>query len=404
MPTPPTGGGVGDAHVVGQGESEARRLIMAAGGAPRFGALRPRAATFAVMKIETLLPLGKLDPGLREPETPLHIGDFAAGASTAEALGFDAVLVEETKDDPFQLLALGAAATSRIQVGTSVAMAFPRSPTVTAMSAWSLQKLSGGRFVLGLGSQVRAHMERRYGMAWHPPAPWMRDYIRALRAVWHTWQTGEQLAYASDRYKLNLMVPLFDPGPIDHPRIPIHVAGIGPNMCAVAGEVADGLRLHPVCTTKFIDEIALPALAKGAARSGRPVEEVEVCMKPLVGTAPTEAALAQVAETVRARVAFYLSTPTYRRTFALHGWLDIAQQASNLARAQAWEELPGLVSDEMLHTVATLATHDRIAAALQDRYAGRTHRIEFSIPVKTPGDAAVLQGILAELQGKLTAG
>ena len=142
------------------------------------------------MKVETLLPLGKLDPGLREPDTPLHIGDFAAGAVQAEELGIDAVLVEETKDDPYQLLALGAAATSTIGLGTSVAMAFPRSPTITAMSAWSLQKLSQGRFVLGLGSQVRGHVRRRFGMDWHAPAPWMRDYIMAMRAVWDCWQHG----------------------------------------------------------------------------------------------------------------------------------------------------------------------------------------------------------------------
>ena len=151
------------------------------------------------MRVETLLPLGKLDPGLREPDTPLHIADFADGSRAAEAIGYDAVLVEETKDDPYQLLALGAAATTTVGVGTSVAMAFPRSPTVTAMSAWSLQKLSEGRFVLGLGSQVRGHVRRRFGMEWHAPAPWMRDYVGAVRAVWRAWQTREPLSYESDR-------------------------------------------------------------------------------------------------------------------------------------------------------------------------------------------------------------
>ncbi|MFW2335362.1 LLM class flavin-dependent oxidoreductase, partial [Ilumatobacter sp.] len=200
------------------------------------------------MIVESLLPLGKLDPGLSEPETPLDIGRFADLARTAEDVGLGAVLVEETKDDPFQLLALGAAATSTIGLGTSVAMAFPRSPTVTAMSAWSLQKLSAGRFELGLGTQVRAHIERRYGGTWSAPAPRMRDYVNAVRAVWRCWQHREPLRFESEHYDLNLMVPLFDPGPIDHPDIPVHVAAIGPHMCAVAGEVADGVRLHPVCT------------------------------------------------------------------------------------------------------------------------------------------------------------
>ena len=352
------------------------------------------------MLVESLLPLGKLDPGLREPETPLDIGQFGAGAAAAEALGLDAVLVEETKDDPYQLLALAASTTTTVGLGTSVAMAFPRSPTVTAMSAWSLQKLSGGRFILGLGSQVRAHVERRFGLDWHPPAPWMRDYIRALRAVWMAWQERTPLAFESEHYQLDLMVPLFDPGPIDHPHIPVHVAAIGPNMCAVAAEVADGIRLHPVCTTRFIDEEVLPAMATGAARSGRPVDEVEVCMKPLVGTAPDRASLDRVRETVRARVAFYLSTPSYRRTFALHEWEGTARQASQLSREQRWDDLPGLVSDEMLDTVATVDTHDRIGGRLVERYGQRVDRIEFSIPVTGKAEAEALASILDELKGR----
>ncbi|MFT4988502.1 MAG: putative F420-dependent oxidoreductase [Acidimicrobiales bacterium] len=350
------------------------------------------------MKVETLLPLGKLDPGLREPDTPLHIGDFAAGAVQAEELGIDAVLVEETKDDPYQLLALGAAATSTIGLGTSVAMAFPRSPTITAMSAWSLQKLSQGRFVLGLGSQVRGHVRRRFGMEWHAPAPWMRDYILAMQAVWDCWQNGTELNFTSEHYNLNLMVPLFDPGPIDHPTIPVHVAAIGPNMVAMAGEVADGVRLHPVCTPRFIDEQVHPNIARGAARTGRDASLVEVCMKPLVGTAGTEKQLAVSTETVRARVAFYLSTPSYRRAFELHGWGDIAEQASRLSKAQKWDALPALVDDEMLHTVATLGTHETIAEQLRERYSERVDRIEFSMPVTTPEEAEVYGHILTSLR------
>lgn len=349
------------------------------------------------MIVESLLPLGKLDPGLSEPDTPLDIGRFAELARVAEDVGLGAVLVEETKDDPFQLLALGATTTSRIQLGTSVAIATPRSPTVTALSAWSLQKLSGGRFLLGLGTQVRAHVERRYGTPWSAPAPWMRDYVNATRAVWDCWQNGTPLDFESEHYNLNLMVPLFDPGPIEHPDIPIHIAAIGPNMCALAGEVADGVRLHPTCNTKFIDEQVLPNLARGAARTNRDVDEVEVCMKPLIGTAPTEERLERVIETVRARVAFYLSTPSYRRTFELHDWLDVARQASELARAQRWDELPSLVSDDMLQTVATIGTFDEIADRINERYAGRVDRIEFSTPVADADDAAALTEILAQI-------
>jgi len=278
-------------------------------------------------------------------------------------------------------------------------MAFPRSPTITAMSAWSLQKLSQGRLVLGLGSQVRGHVRRRFGMDWRAPAPWMRDYIMAMQAVWDCWQNDTELNFESEHYNINLMVPLFNPGPIDHPRIPVHVAAIGPNMVAMAGEVADGVRLHPVCTPRFIDEEVHPNIARGAARTGRDVGRFEVCMKPLVGTAPNEEALAKVTKTVRERVAFYLSTPSYRRTFELHDWGDVAEQASRLSKRQKWEELPALVHDEMLHTVATLGTHDTIAAKLNDRYGSRVDRIEFSMPVTNSDEADTYRQILVDLHG-----
>jgi probable F420-dependent oxidoreductase len=350
------------------------------------------------VKIESLLPLGKLDPGLREPDVPLDPTAFAAGAAQAEALGLDTVLVEETKWDPYQLLALGASTTTRIGLATSVAMAFPRSPTVTAMSAWTLQRLSGGRFVLGLGTQVRGHVRRRFGMEWQPPAPWMRDTVGAIRAVWRCWQERVPLRFESDHYDLSLMVPLFDPGPIEHPDIPIHVAAIGPNMCAVAGEVADGVRLHPICTPRFIDECIKPGVARGARSAGRDPAAIELCMKPLVATAPDATALDRVAETVRARVAFYLSTPAYRRVFELHEWGAPAEQAAALSKAGRWDELTAVVDDEMLHTVATVGTHATIADQLRERYRSRVDRIEFSIPVHTTDDADTLRHLLAAVR------
>ena len=200
------------------------------------------------MLVETLLPLGKVDPGLREPGTALDIRRVFDDAQLVESLGYDALMVEETKEDPYMVMALAAQATQRMGLGTAVAIAFPRSPTVTAMSAWKLQELSGGRFTLGLGSQVRGHIERRFGFRWHPPGPWMREYIQAVRAVWHSWQHRAPLDFEGEHYRLSLIVPLFDPGPIDYPDIPIHVAAVNEYMSEVAGEVADGLRPHPVCT------------------------------------------------------------------------------------------------------------------------------------------------------------
>ena len=349
------------------------------------------------MKTETLLPLGKLDPGLRAPDVPLDVATIGEAAAQVEALGYDALVVEETKDDPYQLLAMAAVATSELGLGTSVAMAFPRSPTVTALSAWTLQKASGGRAILGLGSQVRGHIRRRYGMEWSAPGPWMRDYVGAMRAVWQCWQERTPLDFQSEHYNLNLMVPLFDPGPIDRPDIPVHIAAINPNMCGVAGEVADGIRLHPVCSPKYIADVMAPAVARGAERAGRDASAVDWCMKPLVATAPDEAALAVVARTVRERVGFYLSTPAYRAAFEVHDWTDEADQAAVLSKAQRWEEISVIVSDEMLHTIATVGTYDQIGRLLAERYGPHIDRIEFSIPVNTPDDGERLSAILAEL-------
>src|SRR5271169_3471349 len=188
--------------------------------------------------LETLLPLGKVDPGLRAPEMPLDLHAIAAEARLVEEIGYDGLVVEETKHDPFILLALAAQTTRTLKLGTSVAIAFPRSPMVTALSAWTLQKLSHGRFTLGLGSQVKGNIERRYGMRWSAPGSWLRDYVGALLAIWECWQNGTKLDFESEHYKLSLMVPLFAPAPIEHPRIPVELASVNPYMCQVAGEVA----------------------------------------------------------------------------------------------------------------------------------------------------------------------
>ena len=350
------------------------------------------------MKIETLSPLGKVDPGLRAPETPLRLDRIAEDARLCEDLGYDALVVEETKDDPYVVMALAAQATTRLGLGTSVAMAFPRSPTVTAMSAWSLQKLSGGRFILGLGSQVRAHVERRFGVPASPAGPWMREYVQAVRAVWDCWQNGRKLDFAGERYKLDLMVPLFDPGPIAHPDIPVHVAAVNKVMTRVAGEVADGARLHPVCTPRYIAEVMLPEVRAGAAKSGRPLDRFDVCMKPLVVAAPDEEALQPKIRDARARLAFYASTPGYRAAFAHLGLDALADEAKLLSRAQNWEALPALISDEVLHAYAVIGTYDEIAAKLVERYQDVVTRIEFSIAVNSDADRERLRDLVRDVR------
>lgn len=350
------------------------------------------------MRIETLLPLGKLDPGLRAAETALDIAAVPEQARLVEELGFDGFTVEETKEDPYQVMALAASTTQRIRLSTSVAMAFPRSPTITAMSAWSLAKLSKGRFILGLGSQVRGHIVRRFGLEFHPVAPWMRDYVKAVRAVWKCWQERTPLDYQGQRYKLSLMVPLFDPGPIEHPEIPIQIAAVNPIMCKVAGEVADGIRVHPVCTPRYIREVILPAASEGARIAGRDMQGFALCMKPLVCTAPDEAMLRQRVENVRARVAFYCSTPAYRAAFELHGLGALADELAVLSKAQRWEDMPAKISDDILHTYATVGTYDQIGERLVQRYGGLVSDIEFSIPCTTAQDRETLSGLLAQLR------
>lgn len=348
--------------------------------------------------METMLPLGRLDPGLRAAAVPLDIGAVAADARRAEALGYDGVLAAETKDDPYIVMALAAEATHRVGLATAVAIAFPRSPMVTALSAWTLQRLSRGRFTLGLGSQVRGHIERRYGMRWSSPGPWLREYVQALRAIWACWQNGTKLDFQGEHYKLNLMVPLFAPAPIEHPRIPVELAAVNPYMCRVAGEVADGIRAHPIATPRYIAEVMLPGAEKGAAKAGRDLAGFTLCAMPLVATAATPAGLAERIQEVRARVAFYASTPAYLRAFETEGYGEVARALQDHARAQRWEEMPGLVGDAMLDTYAVIGTYDQIAAKLRARYAGLATALDFAIPLSDSGDEAVLRGLIASLR------
>jgi len=352
------------------------------------------------MLLETLLPLGKVDPGLRAPEVPLDLSSIGRNARLLEEIGYDGLVVEETKDDPFIVMALAAQATTRLKLATSVAIAFPRSPTVTAMSAWTLQKLSGGRFTLGLGTQVKAHIERRFGMPWSPAGPWIREYVGAVRAVWDCWQNGSKLDIKGPHYNINLTVPLFNPGPIEHPHIPIQLAAVNPLMSQIVGEVADGLRAHPVCTPSYIEQVMLPAVRAGAAKTGRSLERIQVCMKPLVAAAATEAELVAKVRDVRARVSFYASTPQYRAAFDHHGLGGLADELKLLSRAQRWEEMPQHITDEILHLFVTIGTYDTIAARLEARYGGTVTHCEFSIPVNDAKDRERLSGLAKTIQSQ----
>lgn len=302
-------------------------------------------------------------------------------SAAAERAGFDAIWTSETKHDPFLPLVLAAEHSQSVGLGTAIAVAFARSPGTVAYTAWDLAAASGGRFMLGLGTQVRAHIERRFGLSWpDSPAEGLREFVGALRALWNCWQTGERLAYRGERYKLTLMTPFFNPGPIDHPEIPIFLAGVNPGMCRLAGEIADGLHAHPLHSTRYLQEVVRPAVADGAAAAGRQPRDVQLSVTAFVATDEQEADL------VRSQIAFYASTPTYRRVFALHGWEDVAERLSALVRRGEWEEMAAEISAPILEAFAVVAPEEELGAALRARYAGLVDRLSIYRPF-TAGDA-----------------
>ncbi len=296
--------------------------------------------------------------------------EIPALARAAEALGFDAVWTQETQHNPFLPLPLVAEHTTRLHFGTAVAIGFARSPTTLAHVAWDLAAQSGGRFILGLGTQVRAHIERRFGQAWpESPAGKLRDLIQAMRAVWRAWQTGERLNYRGEYYKLTLMTPFFSPGPIEWPDIPIYIAGVNTGLARLAGEVCNGFHVHPLHSAAYVREVIRPAIAAGAQRAGRAPEAVQLSGSVFAISSPAER------EAVRQQVSFYASTPSYRPVLALHGWDGVAEQLSGLAARGEWAAMPALVSDEMVEVFAVSAPPAEMAAALRARYAGLLDRV-----------------------------
>jgi probable F420-dependent oxidoreductase len=320
---------------------------------------------------------------------PVPLKEVPGIAEAAERMGFDTLWSTETIHDPFLPGALIAEHTQRLKFGTAVAIAFARSPATLAYSAWDLAQASGGRFILGLGTQVKAHIERRFGMTWPESVTGkLREQIAAIRAFWQSWQSGERLNFRGEYYKLTLMSPFFNPGPIQNPAIPIYLAGVNPGLARLAGECADGFHAHPFHSPRYLREIVLPAIEQGAAKAGRLRTAICVSTSAFVVTRPEEELF------VRAQIAFYASTPSYRPVMALHGWQDVAEDLSALAGRAAWGEMPALISDEMLHTFALVAAAGEIAPALMERYQGLADRLALYIPFMPGERDAFWQGLL----------
>lgn len=318
-------------------------------------------------------------------------------AQTAETYGFDSLGAPEINADPFLLLAQAAGVTERIQLRTAIAVAFPRSPTVTAQLAWDLHVNSGGRFLLGLGTQIQAHIERRFGVAWGTPGPRMEEYVQAVRAVWRCWELGEKLKFAGEHYKLSLMTPEFSPQPSGLSPIPIYTAAVRPAMMRLAARACDGVRLHGFCTRRYLEEVALREIQDELVRTGKPRSQFEVCGGGFIATGPTQEAVDNMREMIRYRVAFYASTPAYRPVLSLHGWDDLGESLHRMSVTGRWSEMPARVSDDVLEHFVAQGTYSELPKAIAARFGGLSDTVEIMMPSDLPPESMreVLGGIAA---------
>ena len=293
-----------------------------------------------------------------------------------EADGFDGLVCSENKHDPFMPLAVAATTTSTVELHTGITIAFARSPMVIATMGWDLAGGSQGRFVVGLGSQIKAHIERRFSVPWNAPAARMREYVQALRAIWRSWKTGEKLAYEGAHYRFTLMTPNFTPEPIAAPAPAITIAAVGPAMVAVAAEECDGIKLHSFATRAYLERVIMPGLAAGLAKAGRYRARFDVAGGGFLATGPDDAMVATRFEWVRSRVAFYGSTPAYWPVLAAHGLDDLGHELNQMTRQGRWTEMAARVSDDVVRLFAAVGRHDEIVAALAARYTGLVDTIQ----------------------------
>jgi probable F420-dependent oxidoreductase len=311
-------------------------------------------------------------------------GDWDAAAA-AERRGFDGAWLSEIKHDPFPALAVAATRTERIQLGTAITLAFARNPMSLAVLANDLQLYSGGRFILGVGSQIKPHITKRFSMPWSAPAERMREYLLAMRAIWHSWATGEPLRFVGKHYTHTLMTPFFNPGPNPHGNPPIVLAGVGPRMTRVAGEVADGFFVHGFTTERYLREVTLPALTEGRAAAGKNgLDGFQISGLPFIVTGETDEQVATADAAVRKQIAFYGSTPAYWPVFEAHGWGALGEELNGLSKRGEWDEMGRRITDEVLDEFAIVAAPDQVADRLLARYGDIFTRTGFYAPFPTP--------------------
>ncbi|MFZ0492578.1 MAG: TIGR03617 family F420-dependent LLM class oxidoreductase [Acidimicrobiia bacterium] len=302
---------------------------------------------------------------------PLGPQDVARLASVARDVGFDGFLVSETSHDPFVSLGAAAQVSGALDLGTAIAVAFARSPMVTAMAAWDLAASTS--FMLGLGTQVSAHIRGRFSAEWSEPIERMRDYVASVRDIWDVWQHGGRMNHRGRFYRFTLMTPFFSPGPIRDPNVPVWLAGVGPRSLALAAEIADGFHVHPFHTVQYLDDVVLPALR----------DRPQVASSVLVATGNSSREIQDATRLVRSQIAFYASTPAYRRVLELHGW-DMGPALTSLSKRGEWDSMTELVTDEMVDAVAVVAPVDELGGRLRERYRGRLDRIGVYPAVSLP--------------------
>ncbi len=316
-------------------------------------------------------------------------------------MGFGALWSFETSRDPFLPLLQVALATERLQMGTNIAVAFARTPFSMAMTAWDLQRVSGGRLFLGLGTQVRAHVERRFSAQFDHPAARVTDYIRCLRAIWETFQSGKKPDYDGSFYRFKLMNELFTGGSIDHPHIPVFLAGVNPRMARAAGEAADGFSVHPMHSPDYLREVVRPAIDEGARTRGKTVQDIVLVTDCFIVQGGTESERSRAEQRVRRQIALYASTPSYRGFLEFHGQIDIGKQLSALMREGRLKEMPALISDELLAAVAISEADGDLADQIRDRYAGDlVQRVLFYESVPADVDEESMRGFVRRAQGE----
>ena len=323
--------------------------------------------------------------------------DIQRQARLAELAGFDGVAFPEITGDPIVSAAIASTVTERATVRTAIAVAFPRSPMTVAEAAWQVHEGSNGRFVLGLGTQVKGHNERRFSVPWTAPYPRLRDYVWALRAIWRSWRTGERLNFESQHYNHTLMTPEFTPATSGHGPIPIHTAAVRPAMLRLAGRVADGVRLHGFCTRKYLDAEVSPNLQAGLDRVDRPREAFEVCGGGFIATGPDEETVAKRLEWIRYRIAFYGSTRTYHPVLSAHGWDDLGAKLHAMSKQGQWRQMAAEISDDVVREFAAVATWDGLAKEVQRRFGGYSDRVELFAPA-SEAEANALKDVLQDVR------